>query len=159
MKPAYVFMAMGATLALGLALGVGGYYLGYDHATADAINQTLELQAVTARQAAEREAELRKEREAVDREHHERLRQLQSENERLTAAVSSGGIRMYVQARDCVPEDTDTSGLDGGAVRAELHPTTAAALLDITQDADELAIRHNALIEWVQKEVGHEARR
>jgi hypothetical protein len=157
MKPAYVFTAMGATLALGLALGVGGYYLGYDHATTEATNQTLELQAVTARQVAEREVELRKEREAVDRKNHEKLRQLQEDNERLTAAVSSGGIRMYVQARDCVSEAPNTTGLDAGAFRAELHPTIAGTLLDITQDADELAIRHNALIEWVSKEIDHEA--
>lgn len=74
---------------------------------------------------------------SLEATHYQELRRAQNENARLRADIVAGRLRVPVSAvcpaadetgASDVPDTAHTSGLDDGAVRAELHPEVAGRL-------------------------------
>ena len=115
----------------------------------DAAIHQLRVQQTQQREQARRLATL-------DAKHYKELRHAQNEATRLRADLAAGRRRLYVDtvraanaaSGDPVPGNAGTAGVDDGAVRTHLHPTTARRLVGITVDADECARKLIALQEW-----------
>lgn len=101
----------------------------------------------------------------LDAQHYQELRRAQAENTRLRAEFAAGRVRVPISAAcpttgkagaDDMLDAAVTSGLDDGAVRAELHPEVAGRVVGIGGEADECARKLTALQGWIGKMQGAE---
>lgn len=108
--------------------------------------------AVILNQQKDRQA-LADELASLDEQRYGELRHAQQEIDRLSAAVADGSKRLSVRA-SCpaasVPATTDPGGVDAGTQRVQLHPADAAAIVRITGDADQCAVKLSALQDWAR---------
>lgn len=108
--------------------------------------------AVILKQQKDRQA-LETQLASLDEQRYGELRHAQQEIDRLSAAVADGSKRLSVRA-SCpaasVPATTSPGGLDAGAQRIDIHPADAAAIVRITGDADQCAVKLSALQDWAR---------
>lgn len=130
--------------------------------TLNRINEEATRQLVAQQKLQQEQAAILASLEAT---HYQELRRAQNENARLRADAAASRVRVPVSAvcsaRDKigagdVSSPADTSGLDDGAVRAELHPEVAGRVVGIGGEADECARKLTALQGWIGKMQGAE---
>jgi hypothetical protein len=89
----------------------------------------------------------------LDQQHYEELKHVQQNTVRLAADLAATRQRLSVRVRSCssshVSAAASTTGLDDGAQRAELYSEDAAALANITGDADRCAVKLTGLQAYV----------
>ncbi|WP_313240345.1 lysis system i-spanin subunit Rz [Stutzerimonas kunmingensis] len=92
----------------------------------------------------------------LDQQRYGELRHAQQEIERLSAAVADGSRRLSVRA-SCpsaasgLSAATGTGRLDDGSQRADIHEEDARRIVAITGDADACAVKLTALQEWARE--------
>ncbi|MHB0805996.1 lysis system i-spanin subunit Rz [Stutzerimonas nitrititolerans] len=132
---------------------LGGQMLEMQAEWSETLRKTAEANAaVILKQQQDRQA-LADELASLDEQRYGELRHAQQEIDRLSAAVADGSKRLSVRA-SCpaasVPATTSPGGLDAGAQRIDIHPADAAAIVRITGDADQCAVKLSALQDWAR---------
>ncbi|PKM02410.1 MAG: hypothetical protein CVV17_05735 [Gammaproteobacteria bacterium HGW-Gammaproteobacteria-7] len=85
---------------------------------------------------------------ALDQQRYGELRHAQQEIERLSAAVADGSRRLSVRA-SCPA--ASSGRVDDGSQRADIHEEDARRIVAITGDADACAVKLTALQEWARE--------
>lgn len=159
------YKLIAAGLVLALAVGAGMVVRGW---WAAAIISDLKAEHAAYREAISREhAEklvvlageqeaLQRRISAMDQQRYGELRHAQQEIERLSAAVADGSRRLSVRA-SCpaapggLPAATGAGRMDDGSQRADIYEEDARRIVAITGDADACAVKLTALQEWARE--------
>lgn len=89
----------------------------------------------------------------LDQTHYEELKHVQENSVRLATDLAATRQRLSVRVHHCsagnVSAASRSTGVDDGAERAELYPEDAAALANITGEADRCAVKLTGLQAYV----------
>ncbi|RYJ63263.1 lysis system i-spanin subunit Rz [Pseudomonas songnenensis] len=159
----YKLIAAGAALALAFGAGmvVRGWWatatiseLNAEHAAyREAISREHAQKLVVL--AGEQKA-IQQRLSALDQQRYGELRHAQQEIDRLSAAVADGSRRLSVRtscpaAAGSVSAATGAGRLDDGSQRADIHEEDARRIVAITGGADACAVKLTALQEWARE--------
>lgn len=108
--------------------------------------------AVILKQQKDRQA-LETQLASLDEQRYGELRHAQQNTDRLASELADTRRRLSVRA-SCpaagVPAAASPGSVDAGTQRVDIHPADAAAIVRITGDADQCAVKLSALQEWAR---------
>lgn len=91
---------------------------------------------------------------SLDEQRYGELRHAQENTDRLAGELASARsrLRVRIDPTSCpaVPATAHAASVDAGTVFAEIHGETAAAIVRITGDADQCAVKLSALQDWAR---------
>lgn len=91
---------------------------------------------------------------SLDEQRYGELRHAQENTDRLAGELASARsrLRFRIDPASCpaVSATADATSVDAGTVFANIHPADAAAIVRITGDADQCAVKLSALQDWAR---------
>ena len=114
-----------------------------------ASNSLLKVQLSESQQTLQKYESQQKSVEAVDQHYQQVLNDAKAENDRLTASIAAGRVRLYIPTK-CMPPSPSAPGSPDAASGSELDPVTAQDLVTITQRGDAAIRQLSGLQEYVR---------